>query len=220
MHLGSEHTELDSPRLVKHESGFPNPQRALIGSNQLWRANSLAPGNFEWNFRYVIFKRILVVDGWGTSCEIALIWMSLDFTDDQSTLVRVMAWCRQATSHYLNLCWSRSLPPYGVTRPQWVDGSPYYREYLVRSYYLSHRDPFTTLRPGYISLIHNYHCIKSSWSSYTIWQHRSRSTLALVMACFLTAHKAITWTTVYFAAKMLWHSLEITFIRIAHELNP
>ena len=58
---------------------------------------------------------------WRISCEIALIWMSLNFTDDQSTLVQVMAWCRQATSHYLNQCWPRSLPPYGVTRPPWVD---------------------------------------------------------------------------------------------------
>ena len=51
----------------------------------------MAPGKFEWNFRGVIFKRILVIDGWRISCEIALIWMSLDFTDDQSTLVQVMA---------------------------------------------------------------------------------------------------------------------------------
>ena len=57
------------------------------------------------------------------SCEIALIWMSPDFADDQSTLVQVMAWCRQAPSHYLNQCWPRSLPPYGVTRPQWVKNS-------------------------------------------------------------------------------------------------
>ena len=42
------------------------------------------------------------------------------FTDGQSTLVQVMAWCRQATSHYLSQCWLRSLMPYGVTRPQWV----------------------------------------------------------------------------------------------------
>ena len=31
-----------------------------------------------------------------------------------------MAWCRQATSHYLSQCWPRSRSPYGVTRPQWV----------------------------------------------------------------------------------------------------
>ena len=84
--------------------------------------NSLAPGKFEWNFRYVILKQILVIDGWGISCEIVPIWMSLDFIDDQSTLVQVMPWCRQATSHYLSQCWPRSLTPYGVTRPQWVKG--------------------------------------------------------------------------------------------------
>ena len=29
-------------------------------------------------------------DGWGIYCEIALIWLSLDFTDGQLTLVQVM----------------------------------------------------------------------------------------------------------------------------------
>ena len=83
--------------------------------------NSLAPGKFESKFRHVIFKQILVIDGWGISCEIVLIWMPLDFIDDQSTLVQVMAWCHQATSHYLSQCWPRSLLPYGITRPQWVN---------------------------------------------------------------------------------------------------
>ena len=82
---------------------------------------SLAPGKFEWNFRHLIFQIISVLDGWGISCELALRWMSLDLTDDKSTLVQVMAWCRQATSHYLSQCWLRSLSPYGVTRPQWVN---------------------------------------------------------------------------------------------------
>ena len=47
--------------------------------------------------------------------------MPLDFTDEKSTLVQVMAWCRQATSHYLSQCWPRSMSPNGVTRPQWVN---------------------------------------------------------------------------------------------------
>ena len=85
--------------------------------------NSLAYGKFKWNFRYAIFKQILVIGGWGISCEIAPIWMSLDFTDDQSTLVQVMAWCRKATSHYLSQCWPRPMSSYGVTRPQWVNGN-------------------------------------------------------------------------------------------------
>ena len=59
--------------------------------------------------------------GWGISHEIALRWMPLDLTDDKSTLVQVMAWCHQATSHYLSQCWLRSMSPNGVTRPQWVN---------------------------------------------------------------------------------------------------
>ena len=69
---------------------------------------------------YVIFKWILVIDRWGISFEIALILMSLDCTDDQSTLLQAMAGCRQATSHYLSQCWPRYMTPYDVTRPQWV----------------------------------------------------------------------------------------------------
>ena len=80
--------------------------------------NSLVPGRFQFNFR-----QVLVNGGWGISYEIALRWMPLDLTDDKSTLVQVMAWCRQATSHYLNQCWPRSMSPNGVTRPQWVDSS-------------------------------------------------------------------------------------------------
>ena len=83
--------------------------------------NSLAPGRFKVNFRWVIFKLILVVNGWVMSCETALIWTSLDHIYGKSTLVQVMAWCRQATSHYLSQCWPRSLSPYGATRPQWVN---------------------------------------------------------------------------------------------------
>ena len=48
-------------------------------------------------------KLISVLDDWGISCAILLIWMSMGFTD-KSTLVQVMAWCHQATSHYLNQC--------------------------------------------------------------------------------------------------------------------
>ena len=58
--------------------------------------------------------------GYDIRSEVSLRWTSLDLNGDKSTLVQVMAWCRQATSHYLNQCWLRCLPPYGVTRPQWV----------------------------------------------------------------------------------------------------
>ena len=86
-----------------------------------WLINSLAPGRFQFTFSLVIFKLILVNGGWGISYEIALRWMPLDLTADKSTLVLVMAWCRQATSHYLSQYWPRSMLPNGVTRPQWVN---------------------------------------------------------------------------------------------------
>ena len=87
------------------------------------QVNSLIPGIFQWNLRKIIFKLILVTGGCDISSEIALRWTSQNLNDDKSTLVQVMAWCHQATSHYLNQCWLRSLPPYGVTRPQWVNFS-------------------------------------------------------------------------------------------------
>ena len=84
---------------------------------QISEINSLAPGRFEQIF-FVIFKLISVTDGWGISGKIALRWMPLDLTDDKSTLVQVMAWCRQATSQYLIQCWPRFKSPYGITRPK------------------------------------------------------------------------------------------------------
>ena len=67
------------------------------------------------------FKLTLMNGGWGISYEIALRWLPSDLTDDKSTLVQVMAWCHHATSQYQSQCWPRSMSPYGITRPQWVD---------------------------------------------------------------------------------------------------
>ena len=50
----------------------------------------------------VIFKLILLIDGWSIHCEIVLRWLSQDLNYDKSTLVQVMDWCRQAASHYLS----------------------------------------------------------------------------------------------------------------------
>ena len=78
----------------------------------------MAPGKFESNFKWIIFKLILAIDGWGISFEIALRRMSADLTNDKSIVVQVIARCHQATSHYLNQYWPSSMSPYGVTRSQ------------------------------------------------------------------------------------------------------
>ena len=81
-----------------------------------------------WRNRFYVRVSLCTVDvvaeNWGISYEIALRWISPDFTDDKSTLVQVMAWCRQATSHYLSQCWPRSVSPNDITRPQWVKHGP------------------------------------------------------------------------------------------------
>ena len=93
--------------------------------NDITIINSLAPWRFQRNFRKVIFQLILVIGGWSISCKIVLKWMPMDLTDGKSTLVQVVAWCCQAIRHYLSQCWPRSVLPYGIIRPQWVDAMHY-----------------------------------------------------------------------------------------------
>ena len=47
--------------------------------------------------------------------------MSLYLTDDKSTLVQVITWCRQAASHYLSKHRPRYMSTDSVTRPQWAN---------------------------------------------------------------------------------------------------
>ena len=83
--------------------------------------NSLAPGKPGCHFETAIFSLILLIGIFTLSKDNALRWLTRDLTDDKSTLVQVKALCRQATSHYLNQCWPRSLLQYGITRPQCVN---------------------------------------------------------------------------------------------------
>ena len=64
-----------------------------------------------------------MIDDCGICCEIACGWMSLHLTNDMWTLAQLMAWCHQATSHYLNLnqCWPRCMSPNGITRLEGIN---------------------------------------------------------------------------------------------------
>ena len=88
-------------------------------------------------------------DGWGIFRRITFRWMTLGLTDDKSTLVQVMAWCRQATSHYLSQCWSSSMSPCGVIRQQPV------------------RDDVTMWR--HLSLAGRTHKMIPEWQDMTSW---------------------------------------------------
>ena len=58
-----------------------------------------------------------------SSYDDALKWMPQDLTNNTSILVEVMSWCRQTASHYLSQCWLKSMSPYDVTLPQWVNST-------------------------------------------------------------------------------------------------
>ena len=73
------------------------------------------------HFKTAIFNLVLLIGFFRSSNDNAPRWMPWDFTDDKSTLVQVMAWCHQATSHYPSQCWPSPMLPYGATRPQWVN---------------------------------------------------------------------------------------------------
>ena len=88
------------------------------------RFNSLTPrADLKKKFRQVTFELILVIDGWGISSEVALRWLSLNFTGDTSRLFQQIAWCHQATSYCLltKSIFYQIYVAYGVTKPKWVN---------------------------------------------------------------------------------------------------
>ena len=123
--------------------------------------------------------------------------MPQDLTDDKSTLVQVMAWYREATSHYLSQCWSRSMSPNGVTRLQWVKVRESYLNLGALHVHLVNRnivilylifrwiystglpgDDYTKLLPSYRSL-HNASVVISHryWqlNYHLVGKHRSQN---------------------------------------------
>ena len=95
--------------------------------------NSLAPRRSEFDSKNVIFNLVSLIGIFRSSLDNALRWMPRDLTDDKSRLVQVMAWSRQATSHYLSQCWLSSLSPYGVTKPQCVKKNTFWPCYNLNS---------------------------------------------------------------------------------------
>ena len=70
---------------------------SLPGYNMLY---SLAPGRCGCDFKYIIFKHNLGINILSIQVDITVEWMPDDRIDFKTALVQVMAWCRQAPSHY------------------------------------------------------------------------------------------------------------------------
>ena len=107
-------------------------------------------GDLKRIFRWIIFKLILWIDGWVVAWDIALRWISLDLTNNKSTLVHVMAWCHQTSSHYLSQCWHSSVSPDNVNRTQSVNCFSAFSVYFLEIIYFLLNWKFfaTTLQLG------------------------------------------------------------------------
>ena len=82
--------------------------------------NSLAPGRCGYLQLVIFISRIYTLYILSISCKIALRWVPQDLTDDQSTLVSVMAWGLQATPHYLHNA-GHFIWRHMASRSQWVN---------------------------------------------------------------------------------------------------
>ena len=93
--------------------------------------------------------------------------MILKLTDGQSTSVKAIAWCHQASSNYLKQRWLSSMTPYDVTRPQWVTWVT-----QSKAIHWQISSPFTT--PGY------------NWNTPTGLRH-----FAIILVVHVHRHRAI-----------------------------
>ena len=108
-------------KLKSHENAF-SITKGISETNKVKTLclNSFSSGRCGCNNKLMIFKLMSRIDIWSISCEIALRWMPQDLINKKSTLVQVMAWCRQAAIHYPDQWWPRSMMLDGVTRPYWI----------------------------------------------------------------------------------------------------
>ena len=88
--------------------------------------NSVFPEICGYNLELLNFKLILMTDTMSISRDIARRRMPQDLTNGYSMLAQVLAWCRQATSHYLNQCWSIFMSSRAEFRAGWFADLPFF----------------------------------------------------------------------------------------------
>ena len=91
------------PALPAHCEGNP-PVAGGFPSQKVGNAESIS---IVWRHHGLWFQmtiHILIIQAYST-----LEWMPEDLVEGKSTLVQVMAWCRQTASHYLSHCSPRSM---------------------------------------------------------------------------------------------------------------
>ena len=135
-HTVEKYTNLTNPTL--HLSHIPqctiqnrNVYISVL-NGALWDMGQMHVG--VWDRCIVGFMRLVLCDYRSQMSPVDLhlsvrgvghyhLWDNLSYITYRSRclLQLLMAWCHQATSCYLSQCWLRSVPLYGINRPQWVN---------------------------------------------------------------------------------------------------
>ena len=114
---------------------------------------------FTFVFKQFVIKKVLNLEFYGLRLSPLIVkflsrnCQKIPF-DDKLTWVQVMACCHQATSHCLSQCWLRSVSPYVITWPQWIN-------------FQIHPEPADRLTPFYANTVmHGLHgCFLCIWKS-------------------------------------------------------
>ena len=154
--------------------------------------NSSAPGTSGCYCKNASFNLVSLISIFRSSRKNAIRWMPQNCTDGKSTLVQVMAWCHQATSHYLSWCWPRYMSPYGVNRLQWFN-------HLCKKHFLAFN-----FCPVYFTIIFFRLWFNSLLPTDIIWHEASWSTLVQVMAYHMLKYETITSTIAELSTFRLW----------------
>ena len=114
--------------------------------------------------------------------------MSMDLTDDKSTLVQVMAWCRSTSS-------------YGVTKPQWLNWE--YKQILYDFTLIHFSELHLIILKQWLTMIEEkgfYLCVMdvispgSGYNGYTGDLHKAR----LIILCLAMMPSRLTTLIVYY----------------------
>ena len=101
--------------------------------------NSLVPGKCGCDLEYIFWNTFWWLILTSISNEIGFRGKSKNFSEDKSTLVQVMAWCYQVTSHKLNTILPSFLTPFGVLGASEL---MHWLELLYISFVLTHESFF------------------------------------------------------------------------------
>ena len=164
---------------------------------------------------------IFVIDDWGISCENIFRCMSLDIADDKSTLVQVMAWCRNKPLPGRGRHWNFDPLQCLGPRPEildryislsclrWLPTACHERIFigLSGSRDWSHGESHGPDGPMPAAILENFHCEQPCYGFLGL----------LKFLCFQTVPNLVNCFLIIFS--LVWHPKDFAQIKITHGKN-